>query len=135
MILFENGVIKLEYLPASDILELAYPDLHEFILPEIKNSVDVLVGNAINYDVKKVLPDSSRTLVEVNDEKSRETTVYLIEGLMKTRISKLAKLQSGNSVVEITAQNNISHVLQSMPLTFDLRSFSNKADALKWLEG
>lgn len=133
MILYDNSLIKIDYNPASDILEVAYPDLHEYLLPEIKHSINKLVENVISYDVKRLLLDSSHTVVAVEVEKSRGITTYLAAGLLKTRIQKLARLQSFNPTVELIAEGNISYVNQIMALPFELRNFTSKKQATAWL--
>ncbi|MFC6996642.1 hypothetical protein [Rufibacter roseus] len=135
MILYDNGIIKLDYNPATDILEVAYPDLVGYMLPEIKNSIDTLVDFLISYDVKRMLLDSSRTTIAVSQEESREITVYLVAGLTKTRMQKLARLQSESVAVENTASNNVSHIKQQGLLPFPLENFNNKAEAVEWLIG
>lgn len=133
MILYDNSLIKIEYNPASDILEVAYPDLHEYLLPEIRHSIDKLVENTISYDVKRLLLNSSQTVVAVEVEKSREITAYMLTCLSRTRIQKLARLQSFNPVVELIAEGNIRHVNQIMVLPFELRNFTSKETAKLWL--
>ena len=133
MILYNNSLIKINYNPATDILDIAYPDLHEYLLPEIRHSIDKLVENIISYDVKRLLLDSSHTIVAVEPEKSREVTTYLVAGISKTRIQKLARLQSFNPSVESTAENNIRHVNQIMSLPFELRNFTSRDLATQWL--
>lgn len=133
MILYHNSLIRIEYSPATDILEVAYPDLHEYLLPEIKHSIDILVENIISYDVKHLLLDSSKTVVAVDAENSRMITTYLVKGLVKTRIQKLARLQSSSPMVESTAENNIRHVNQIMSLPFELKHFTSKELATQWL--
>lgn len=134
MILFDNGILKLDYNPATDILEVAYPDLVGYLLPEIKNSIDKLIDTLIGYDIKKVLLDSSKTSVAVSSEESREITLYLVTGLSKTRIQKLARLQSASNAVESTAQNNVSHVKQQGLLTYPVENFTTKPEAIAWLK-
>lgn len=134
MILFDNGIIKLDYNPATDILEVAYPDLVGYLLPEIKNSIDKLVDTLISYDVKKMLLDSSRTAISVGPEESREIAVYLVTGLAKTRIQKLARLQSESQAVENTASSNVAHIRQQGLLAFPVENFTSKPDALAWLK-
>ncbi|WP_026463847.1 hypothetical protein [Adhaeribacter aquaticus] len=134
MILFDNSLIKLNYSAATDILEVAYPDLHGYLLTEIKNSIDALVENVRNYDVKKLLLDSSNTIISVSEQESREIASYLAAGLIQTRLRKLARIQSPRSAVENTAQNNIKHIKNTGLLPFELLNFSNKAEAIEWLK-
>lgn len=134
MILFDNSLIKLNYHPAYDILEVAYPDLHEFLLREIKHSIDIIIENIINYDIKRVLLDSSKTIIAVDVDKSRQITSYLTAGLMRTRIQRLARIQSLNATVETTAQSNIKYVRETLSLPFELKSFPSKTEASEWLK-
>lgn len=133
MILFKNSVISLNYNPAADILEVGYPDLHGFLLPEIKHSIDIMIDNVRNYDVKRVLLDSTRTVISVSEEESRQVALYLAAGLMRTRVQKVARLQSASNAVETTAQGNIKHIQESQTLAFDLKNFTSKAEAVAWL--
>ena len=133
MILYDNGIIKLAYDPATDILEVAYPDLHEFLLAEIKHSIDKLTENVNSYDVKRLLLDSSRTVVAVEAERSREISSYLAARLCTTRLQKLARLQSHSSTVEMTAQQNIQHIETHLHLPFVLHNFTSREEAIAWL--
>ena len=135
MVLFQNSFIRLDYTPATDILVIEYPDLHGYLLPEIKNSINILVENVRNYDVKKLLLDSTRTISSVTEEESREVATYLAKGLMKTRVQKVARLQSASTTVEKLAQGNLKHIQESGALPFQLKNFTNKADALEWMQG
>ncbi|WP_161888680.1 hypothetical protein [Pontibacter russatus] len=133
MLLFKNSIITLDYNPAADILEVAYPDLHGFLLPEIKHSIDILMDNVRNYDVKRILLDSTKTVISVSEEESREVAMYLAAGVMKTRVQKLARLQSAKASVEATAQENIKHITDSQLLSFQLKNFTSRAEAVAWL--
>ena len=134
MILFENSIIKMDYSPATDILEVAYPDLHDFLLPEIKHSINILVDTVKHYDVKRVLLNSSNTTISVGPKESREIAVYLATGLATTRVQKLARLQSLSAAVEQTAQNNISHIKASQLLPYQLQNFTDRTVAMEWLK-
>ena len=133
MLLFENSIIKIDYDPATDILTVKYPDMHGYLIPEIKHSIDILVNNVRNYDVKYVLLDSTNTVVSVTPEESSEITTHMAAGLSKTRIQKVARLQSLDNIVETRATENIQKVAKS--ITFQLENFNSKADATSWLIG
>lgn len=133
MILFDNSLIRLDYDLATDILEVEYPDLHDYLLSDIKRSIDTLLDNIKNYDVKRLLLDSTRTIISVGDEESREISTYLAAGLTKTRVQKVARVQSPSAAVENTAQHNIRHIQESRMLSFELQNFSSKALAMEWL--
>ena len=133
MILFENSIIRLDYNPATDIIAAEYPDLHQYLLPEIKYTIDIMVDIIKSYDIKRLLLDSRRTLVDVTEEESREIATYLATGVMKTRIQKVARIQSPTDKVEKTAEANIKHLSEAHALPFMILNFTNKEDAIDWL--
>src|SRR5690606_6883212 len=87
-----------------------------------------------SYDIKKVLLDSTRTVVSVTPEESREISVYLASALAKTRVQRLARLQSLDANVETRANGNKHDVQEALSLPFLLRNFSDKAEAIAWLQ-
>lgn len=133
MVLFDNSLIRLDYDPATDVMEVEYPDLHDYLLTDIKRSIDTLLDTVKNYDVKRLLLDSTRTIISIGDVESREIATYLAAGLTRTRVQKVARVQSPNATVENTAQHNIRHISAAQVLPFELQNFSNKAMALEWL--
>jgi small-conductance mechanosensitive channel len=134
MVLFENSIVKLDYDPATDIIEVAYPDLHTYLLAEIKYTIDQMVDIIKSYDIKKLLLDSSKTRISVSEEESREISTYLARGLATTRIQKVARLQSPSQSVEKLAQSNIKNLEQSKVMPFQLTNFSDKTEAIVWLK-
>lgn len=134
MVHFDNNLIRLDYNPATDIMEAEYPDLHDYLLSEIKRSIDTLVETATYYDVKRLLLDSSRTVISVSEEGSRDIATYLAIGLSHTRVQKVARVQSLSSAVEVRAHSNINHLKESRLLPFQLRNFTDKSEATEWLQ-
>ncbi|KAA3440274.1 hypothetical protein [Rufibacter hautae] len=134
MILFENSIVRLNYDPGTDILEVAYPDLHGYLLPEIKHTINKMVDIIKNYDVKKLLLDSTQTIISVGEEESREISMYLAAGLSRTRLQKVARLQSSSEGVEKVSERNIEQIKAAQQLPFALRNFRAKAEALDWLK-
>ncbi|NEM99126.1 hypothetical protein [Pontibacter burrus] len=135
MILFQNSLVTLTYKPATDVLEVQYPDLHGYLLPEIRHTINILVDMIRNYDVKRVLLDSTKTEISVSAEESREVTQWLAVGFMTTRLQKVARLQSKSEAVEKTAASNIAHVRQVNQLPFAVENFLDYNDAITWLTG
>ncbi|RDV12980.1 hypothetical protein DXT99_22195 [Pontibacter diazotrophicus] len=133
MILLNNTILRLDYDPSTDILAVDDPDLHYFLLTEIKHKIDTLVNTVINYDVKRVLLDSTKTVISVREADSRETALYLAAGLMKSRVRKVARVQSTCAAVETTAQLNFRHVKDTLLLSFQVQSFASRASARQWL--
>ncbi len=134
MILFENSIIQLHYTPATDVLEVNYPDLHAYLLPEIKHSIGILVDTVKSYDIKKLLLDSTGTIQTVGHEESREITLALAKGMAQTRLQKVARVQALRPSVEALAKENIQHLEQVVTLPFELQHFTDKTTALRWLQ-
>lgn len=134
MILLENSILRLDYNPATDILEVEYPDLHNYLLSEIKHNIDIMMEIVRSYDVKRLLLDSTRSVSSVNADESREIATYLAAGITGTRVQKVARVQSPETAVETRAQKNIKHIRETQQLPFQLQNFTSKVDALEWLK-
>jgi hypothetical protein len=133
MILHQNSLIKLDYDPATDILQAEYPDLDRLHLSEIKHNFSVMVEVIRNYDVKRLLLDASQTDVSLSDEENRQLNMELASQLSKTRLQKLARIQPRDPGQEIKAQVNINLMKQAGLFTYELENFPNRAQAMAWL--
>jgi hypothetical protein len=133
MILYRDYIIKLDYDPATDILQVDYPDLQSAQLSEVRHSLTLLVEAIRNYDVKKLLLDASSTSINVSHEESKELTLKLAADLASTRIKKLARVQPINMRDEVRAQENIKNLHKSGLLPYQLQTFATKYEALRWL--
>jgi hypothetical protein len=134
MILLQNSILVLEYEPATDIMQVRYPDLNSMHLSEIRHSLNVMVENIRNYDVRKLLLDASNTALEVSEEDNRQITLELAGMLAKTRLLKVARVQPFDKEDEARAQKNIEAARQSGLLPYEVGSFTNRTDALNWLK-
>lgn len=135
MILLENSIIRLDYEPATDILEVDYPDLHDSQLSEIRYSFKLMVETIRNYDVKRLLLDGSKTAIEVSDDENRELTMQFAADLVKTRLEKVARIQPIDKTREMKAQENINEIKQAGLLPYQVKTFTNRAEAKAWLKG
>lgn len=133
MILHHNSLIKLDYSPATDILQVNYPDLYSYHLAEVRHSLAIMVETIRNYDVKRLLLDASVTDINISDEENRELSLKLATDLAKTRLQKVARIQPKSPERETKAQANISNMQTIGLLPYQLRTFGNRADALAWL--
>lgn len=134
MILHQNSIIRLEYNPATDILEIKYPDLQKFILLEVKESLRLMVETIRNYDVKRLLMDASSTIIELNDEDNRNLSLHLAAELAKTRLQKVARIHPIDPSKEVRAQENIRQIEKEGLMPFELRTFNDRTAAIHWLK-
>lgn len=135
MILHQNSIIQLNYNPATDILDVKYPDLQRLFLSEIQESLKLMVETIRSYDVKNLLLDASTTRVELSDADNRNLTLHLAAELSNTRLVKVARIKPIDPIKEIKAQENILNLERSRLLPYQLRTFSDRAEALAWLTG
>lgn len=133
MILHQSSLIRLDYNPATDILVVDYPDINEFLLPHIRQSLTLMVEAILNYDVKKLLLDASRTIIEISEEENKQVTMQLAADLMRTRLQKVARIQPVNMMQETRAQENISRIRQVGLLPYQLETFTSRTAAMAWL--
>ncbi|MEJ8804397.1 hypothetical protein [Pontibacter sp. H249] len=135
MILFSNGLILLDYNPADDILSVELPDMQEMTLPEVRRSFQIVIENIINYDIKNLLLDSSKAIVEVEDEEYKAVILQFGTDLMRTRLQRLARVGSTRPVQEKRAANVSEEVKQELNLPIKFGNFTIRADAMNWLKG
>jgi hypothetical protein len=134
MIIHQNSLIILDYTPASDILEVEYPDLQGYLLSHIKESLDLMVETIRTYDVKRLLIDASKTVIEISEEENKQLTIHLGAALVSTRLQKLARIQPIDLNQELRAQENIQTLKSSGLLPYQLQTFTDKNEALSWLK-
>lgn len=130
MILFKNSYITLEYDPQTDILSVDMPTVDHLILPEVKLTLNILVEHVRNYNVKKLLVDARKTVVEVDET----TYTHLVEGfsreLMATNIEKVARIVTKSTIREGVVKKVYGK--EDLPIKF--RSFEEREEALEWLK-
>ncbi|WP_347158977.1 hypothetical protein [Pontibacter chitinilyticus] len=122
----------MHYNPSTDILYVEYPDLGSLQLPVIKHSLAVLVENIRNYDVRKLLLDSSDSEVWVSEKEGRAVALQLTSDLMKTRLLKVAHVLPLDPDREKRVQANINQVPRGTR-PYQLQTFDTKEDAMAWL--
>ncbi|WP_299823730.1 hypothetical protein [uncultured Pontibacter sp.] len=124
-----NKFIKLEYNPATDVLWVEWPNIDEESVPELQFILSELLGTIRNYDVKKVLADSTKSVLSLADETYNAIVEQLVLDLRTTRLQKFARLTIGEGSREVAA-NKAADALKDK---FEMRNFNNLNDALEWL--
>lgn len=124
-----NKFIKLDYNPATDILYIEWPNIHDYSLSELKFILNEIVNSIKNYDIKKVLADSTKSVITMPDAEYNNVVQQLALDLMTTRLEKFARLTTGQGIRE-EAVTNAATVIKDY---FTVRNFNNLEDALEWL--
>ena len=92
----------------------------------------MIVEHIISYDVKKLLLDSSRTIVDVESEAYHNLMLQFGKELIKIRLQKTARVATSLPALEGRA-NKVAGALQQSGHGSDYQNFPTKAAALKWL--
>ncbi|WP_137760313.1 hypothetical protein [Pontibacter sp. SGAir0037] len=123
--------IRLDYNPSSDVLTVEWPDVHNYTLAEVKESLSEIIKAIRYYDVKRLLIDSRKTVVSIDNEKYTVLSTEFAKEMLQTRLEKLARLESSNiiregQVQELVKTNNTAAIA--------FKNFTSSDEALKWLE-
>ncbi|GHA81459.1 hypothetical protein [Pontibacter akesuensis] len=126
-----DKIIRLDYNPATDILETSMPDVTHFMLSEVKMCLDVIVTNIRNYDIKKLLLDASNSVIEMDEDDEAYKAVAMKFGmdLLGTRLKKIARVESADARREAKSEE----ARQQANLPMEFRNFSSRDEAMSWL--
>lgn len=133
MILLKNCDIKLDYNPATDILEIEYPDMYSYQLSEINYNMGLMVASIKNYDIKKLLFDSSKTVIQVSEHEYSEVMDELLLLLAETRLQKVARIALSDKARERIEHYKVVEQEKLLKLPFSIETFKNRSDAKAWL--
>ncbi|GHA81448.1 hypothetical protein [Pontibacter akesuensis] len=132
MIIYHNSIITLDYNPATDILSVALPDMQAHSISEVEHCLDIIAEHIVSYDVKKLLLDSSKAVVEVGDEAYRSLILQFSRQLMKTRLQKVARIATPVASQEHRA-NLVAEEVHQLNPAVAYENFTGRAAALDWL--
>lgn len=134
MIIFQNGLISLDYNPSTDILTVDLPNAITFGVPELNRSLELVAEHVRNYDIKKLLLDSSHVLVDqIEDDTYKRIVTRFVEDLTKSRLEKVARVNSSIHSAETRAVAVTSEASDRTNAAMQIRMFSGKYEALNWL--
>ena len=133
MILEEDSLLNFNYNVATHILSVRYPDMTGISIPQIKNSLDKLHRNVVNYDIKKLLLDLRYGLRGLTESQYRELTNEFLQQLSTTRLEKIARILPDNPAREYLVEHYAEVLRQDITVNFEDQSFSNTAEAVAWL--
>ncbi|QHL87984.1 hypothetical protein GU926_11305 [Nibribacter ruber] len=135
MILFQNRLIVLEYRPGTDVLSVDWPSVSAYDLTEVERSLSTLVEYITNYDVKRLLIDSTKAVIspDLDMVEYQAIVTEFAYKLQKTRLQKSARIMHADLAREATSQQISEDISRKARLTVENRNFTDKAEALAWL--
>jgi len=128
-----SGIITLNYNPATDVLDTSMPDVKQFGLSEVSFCLQLIVESIRNYDIKKLLLDSSKSVVEVEDEPYKAVTTKFGTELMGTRLKKIARVATADARREEKSATVSAELRRELNFPVEFRNFTSKAGAMEWL--
>ncbi|GEO04341.1 hypothetical protein AAE02nite_20050 [Adhaeribacter aerolatus] len=130
MILFNSPLIRLDYSPATDILIADLSASYEFYTLEVQEALSTIAKYIRHYDVKNLLMDSRKRVIQIETERYATIMAEYIRELESTRLQKLARLRTGN-----TDRENLAKTMQEQVVTaFQMKTFTDMEQALTWLQ-
>ncbi|MHC2990607.1 hypothetical protein OB13_03020 [Pontibacter sp. HJ8] len=134
MILYQDNVVKLDYSPAKDVIELVWPDMQEVFLPEIRQALAKTVEVIRLYDVKNLLIDASNSSVVLNASESHALSIEMVKELSYTRLQRLARIETQDMAREQANVAQWSEIKKVAQVSFEFQTFADKSSALEWLQ-
>ena len=124
-----SPVIKLNYDPAGDVLSVEWPDFRDYTVGAAAFSLDTVVETVKLYDVKYLLADTRKGVVDISEPEYKEIILKFAMGLAATRIQKIARVVTESTLREGPIHEVTHHARLSIPV----RNFYSINDALGWL--
>lgn len=131
--LIYSGIITLDYDLTTDVLVTSMPDVRQFALSEVSFCLELIVDNIRNYDIKNLLLDSSKSVIEVEEEAYKAITTKFMMDLMSTRLKKIARVGTTDTKREENSAKLSSELRKELNLPIQFKTFTSKADAMEWL--
>ena len=135
MILYENGYIKLDYSPSTDILYAECPDIHEYDLLQLHRAFTIIVEAIRGYDIKYFILDFTKTSINISQEDYRVVMNQFARDLMTTRLQKLARIATMDAERENRVESYARQVKEETKSAIAFLNFPSRAAATDWLTG
>ncbi|MCC9135783.1 hypothetical protein ACFSKU_17315 [Pontibacter silvestris] len=133
MEIYNNGLVSLYLDPATFILHAELPDFESIILTEVCKSFAVITEAVKHHDVRKLLLDSTKTIVNVSEDEYKMVMTKFCHDLIATRLEKVARLTSNDTVKEKKVDKFLSEFIAEVKPTAKFQNFNNEREAVNWL--
>lgn len=134
MVLYEDLTVKIELYPAGGIIYIEWFDQNVFRMSDFEFSFTLLMENLERYGVKKLLVQTSRTMIHLPDAEYISVIGLLQSGLAHSRVLKVAKLFVDKSERDLRCKKYFKDMLNEMELEIGFRNFDTCGEALDWLK-
>ena len=133
MILHKDRYFEHLYDVKLDLVQVKWPDIEDIYLPEIFHSVNTLVENIKNYNIRNLLVDARETKLLTSYQDADRVVEAFTVGLSHSRLEKLARIESLN----YQRENMLRQLTNDLNARFAYRTmfFRDYESALAWLQG
>ncbi|AKD03022.1 hypothetical protein POKO110462_09460 [Pontibacter korlensis] len=119
-----NPLVKLDYNP-GDILTVEWPNFNDYSVSEAIHILNIVIEAVRYHDIKYLLTDTRNRMVDIPDAQYKETVMKFAEDLRTTRLQRLARVVTANTVRE----KPINEIREKARLTIPFKM----EEALEWL--
>lgn len=131
--LLYNGIIILDYDPSTDILISSMPDIQAFSLSEVSFCLERIVESVTSYDIKHLLLDSSKSVVQIGNEEYQAVALQFGMSLMETGLKKVARVGTTDALREEKSARTTQELGAELQLPIAFRNFTSQQEAIDWL--
>ena len=135
VVLFQDFTIVIERQPDTNIICVCWLEQQVFRMSDFEYSFHNLMENIEKFGTKKLLAQSSRSMIHLPEEQFTSVILLLQSGLAHSKIEKVARISSDNSPEDMKCIKYFEHIINEMQLEIDFKNFDKRKEALAWLSG
>jgi len=133
MILHQDLLLELVYDVRTDVLSVQWPDIKDVSVSELEFSFQKLLDTISHFDIKKLLIDSSKSVVTLDDKIYKPLLFRLVLAFNNTRLQKMARIISENEYRENLLKSYVAEIKHKETIAFRTKEFEKQETALAWL--
>jgi len=130
MIVFQNSLITLTYIPDSEILTVTWTNTEPYPSVKAEQSIQEVIAEIDKFNCSGLLIDASGADVAMEDAAFRTTLNNFISALSQTPVKKVARIITSDHSRE--GSNISSRSEKTLP--FQIYDISNREQAIRWLK-
>lgn len=124
-----NLLVKLDYDPDTFVLFIEWPDFTLCFYSEFQLTMDIIITKIRNTNAKYLLSDTRNANIEISEHKYRAFNHEFAKNLTRTRIEKIARVVTDDTIRE----QLMREITEKVGLQIPVRNFYSEEEALQWL--
>ena len=129
MIVFQNSLITLTYIPDLDILTVTWTNTEPYPSAKAQQSIQEVITEINKFNCSRLLIDASRANAAMDNAAFRSILTNFLSALSQTAIKKVAR------IITSDLSREKSHIAfrSEKALPFQIYDISNREQAFIWL--